>query len=243
MRYALLIGVFLVFRCTSAGWAQVADPMQNADPEVHITVPSPDQVLRWSTSMPFSIEVSDKEDGLSIYGEIRNQEVLLAVRILPDTAHPERHLATVDDLLPPSLHEISRSTCFDCHRPHEPLIGPSFQAIAQKYADAPSSIQDTLVQRVLAGSTGFWGEQKMPPHPELSRQKVLDMIHWILTMDNDKNHRYYVGLDGAVKIPDPPVGKEAGWCMLTALYRERSTPIQPAEPKTGHHHMILTIKR
>lgn len=77
-------------------------------------------------------------------------------------------------------HDLMLKTdCLTCHKVDMRLVGPSFQEIAEKYkgqADAP----DKLVDKVIAGGTGVWGQIPMLAHPTLAKEDVKKMVEWIL---------------------------------------------------------------
>src|SRR6202012_289357 len=78
----------------------------------------------------------------------------------------------------PGLTLMARSNCFNCHQFNGRLIGPSLADIARPYPATPATI-DTLTRRIKEGSTGIWGIDKMPSHPELSPEDIRAMAQWI----------------------------------------------------------------
>ena len=214
--------------------------IKNSAPQVHIVEPGVSQVLTWGTPTYYSIEVSDQEDGMSRYDEIRNNEVLLAVQYL---SHARDHEQTDEEalaLLPKALVAISRSTCFDCHRVHEPWIGPSFQEVALRYSRLHPA-QDTLVNRIKSGSSGHWGEEKMPPNPDLSPEKIEQMVDWILQQANDPSLQYHIGLEGSFTTPESQFD-EVNFCRLTALYQDHGQPKDTYKGQTGYHSIWLRMQ-
>lgn len=70
--------------------------------------------------------------------------------------------------------------CFACHRVDRNHLGPSFKAIAAKYAD-DAGAEARLAQKVRAGSVGAWGQVPMPAQPQVSEAEALSLTRWILT--------------------------------------------------------------
>lgn len=69
--------------------------------------------------------------------------------------------------------------CFACHRIDKDYHGPSFQRIAQKYADDQQA--DTkLVQKIREGSVGTWGPSPMPAQAQVTDAEALTLARWIL---------------------------------------------------------------
>lgn len=71
--------------------------------------------------------------------------------------------------------------CAACHRTSINLVGPAYEAIAQRYT-ATDANADLLVSRILAGSEGVWGETPMTPHPALDRNVARQMVGAILEL-------------------------------------------------------------
>jgi cytochrome c len=74
---------------------------------------------------------------------------------------------------------LQASGCLSCHAPAEKLVGPSFQAIAAKYAGQADAV-DSLSQSVRNGSRGKWGRISMPPHGSLSATDLETLVTWVL---------------------------------------------------------------
>jgi cytochrome c551/c552 len=66
----------------------------------------------------------------------------------------------------------SKYNCQSCHLLDKPAAGPSFRAIAKRYASDPNA-QGELETTVRNGSTGAWGPTPMPgvdvPERDLKR--------------------------------------------------------------------------
>ncbi|MBT5483297.1 MAG: PQQ-dependent sugar dehydrogenase [Gammaproteobacteria bacterium] len=71
------------------------------------------------------------------------------------------------------------SDCMLCHRVDESLIGPSFQEIAAKYSTSQSNI-NLLVNSILEGGEGNWGDLPMSAHPNISATTARQMVDQIL---------------------------------------------------------------
>ncbi len=70
--------------------------------------------------------------------------------------------------------------CFACHRIDRNHLGPSFKAIATKYAD-DAGAEARLTQKVRAGGAGVWGQVPMPAQPQVSEAEALTLTRWILS--------------------------------------------------------------
>jgi cytochrome c len=59
------------------------------------------------------------------------------------------------------------------------MIGPSYKAVAERYArdDARATI---LNEKVLRGGVGNWGQTPMPPQPDVTPAEAETLVKWIL---------------------------------------------------------------
>jgi cytochrome c len=84
--------------------------------------------------------------------------------------------------LPLGMRLIAKNDCKTCHNEKVQTIGPSYLAIAERYAWNEESVT-TLTNKVIKGGAGIWGVQAMTPHPELPVADAAAMVRYILQMD------------------------------------------------------------
>ncbi|ODS85748.1 MAG: hypothetical protein ABS46_01800 [Cytophagaceae bacterium SCN 52-12] len=74
---------------------------------------------------------------------------------------------------------IGESDCFACHKEREKLVGPAYSEVAKKYreTDIPK-----LVDKVIEGGSGAWGDIPMTPHTGMTRADAEAMVRYILTL-------------------------------------------------------------
>ena len=82
------------------------------------------------------------------------------------------------------LELASKSDCFTCHKIDEPLTGPTYRDVANKYASLSDTIVTHLAKKIIAGGNGVWGEVPMTPHPALSEDDAKAMVKYILLLKN-----------------------------------------------------------
>lgn len=80
------------------------------------------------------------------------------------------------------LDLITKNDCLTCHKVSEQLVGPAYEAVAERYKDSSSAIVDTLTARVINGSSGHWGVAQMTPHPGLPKEDVRAMVKYVLSL-------------------------------------------------------------
>jgi cytochrome c len=211
---------------------------ENTIPIVSITTPSAATPFKWNAIIPYAIEVSDREDGESRYDEISSREVFLWAKYLNDSSDKKNEtieqLKNIDPLV-----WMAQSTCFNCHASKRKLIGPSFESIATRYRQT-AGLLDTLAKRIHDGTTGRWGDVPMPPHPELSLEKLNRIVAWILLHSSEPAEYYAVGLSGAFRSRQQPAqvsGKEA--YLITAGYFDHGIDGIGTKSKMGYQSIIL----
>lgn len=77
---------------------------------------------------------------------------------------------------------IAKSDCLTCHKIDEPLTGPPYRDVANKYADQAPGIVPKLAEKIIKGGTGVWGEVPMLPHPTISQADAETMVRYILLL-------------------------------------------------------------
>lgn len=76
---------------------------------------------------------------------------------------------------------MERSDCFTCHELDKNTVGPSFNAIAQRY-QMQESIAAKLIRKIEQGGSGEWGIAKMTAHPDLSESDIRGMLEYIFSL-------------------------------------------------------------
>jgi len=81
---------------------------------------------------------------------------------------------------PEAVQEIlSKNACLACHAVDKKVVGPSYQEVAEKYADEEGAAE-TLAKHIREGSSGIWGQVPMPPNPGVSDDDLDKIVEWVL---------------------------------------------------------------
>jgi len=105
---------------------------------------------------------------------------------------------------------IKNSDCASCHAVDRQLVGPSYSAIAQRYA-GQASAEDRLAKKIKDGGAGAWGNVPMTAHSDLSNVKLKSMVRWVLAQKaanaqaQDRKTYQYKDKDGKSVTLDFPV--------------------------------------
>lgn len=78
--------------------------------------------------------------------------------------------------------------CLSCHGMKEKVVGPAYQAIAEKYKGQPDAVA-SLMQSVRNGSKGNWGRIPMPAHSSLSDPEIKTLVVWVLSQTEKKTEK------------------------------------------------------
>ena len=85
--------------------------------------------------------------------------------------------------LPIGAQLIAKNDCKTCHNQSKATIGPSYEAIAKKYAHTDENVV-LLAGKIKDGGSGVWGDQLMTAHPEVSDLDLRDMVKYIFTISD-----------------------------------------------------------
>ncbi|BDT74369.1 c-type cytochrome [Polynucleobacter sp. KF022] len=79
-----------------------------------------------------------------------------------------------------------QNACLGCHAINKKIVGPSFQAVAEKYKSDPNA-QTFLKNKIAKGGTGSWGVVPMPANAKLNEADLSALTSWILRGAPNKN--------------------------------------------------------
>jgi len=71
--------------------------------------------------------------------------------------------------------------CKSCHKLDEKSIGPSYTDVAKKYSN-DNSASEYLVNKIIRGGSGVWGEVAMPAHADLGRSAAQLIVTYIRSL-------------------------------------------------------------
>jgi cytochrome c len=76
---------------------------------------------------------------------------------------------------------LLKNNCFACHGIDKRKYGPKLVDVAGKYANESDAVR-MLARKIQAGGTGVWGEDIMPPQPQVSDDDALALAKYILSL-------------------------------------------------------------
>lgn len=126
--------------------------------------------------------------------------------------------------------------CKACHKVAEKSIGPAYTAVAERYKKNPGATNH-LVNKIIKGGAGVWGEQAMPAHPNLKESDARQMVAYVLSLSGDGQTQKSLPAKGSVQ---PTLGKPAkdnGVLVLSAAYTDKGG--NGIRPLTGSRSVAL----
>ncbi|HPT50510.1 MAG TPA: c-type cytochrome [Accumulibacter sp.] len=69
--------------------------------------------------------------------------------------------------------------CLACHAIDKKIVGPAYKDVAKKYT---AKDEAKLVEKVLKGGKGSWGEVPMPPNATVKPEEATKLVKWILSL-------------------------------------------------------------
>jgi cytochrome c551/c552 len=145
----------------------------------------------------------------------------------------EGHQHVPDAILGKSL--MLSSDCKGCHKIEEKSIGPSFTTVATRYQDSGRA-STYLMEKIIKGGVGRWGENAMPAHPTMKPSDVKQITTFILSLAS-KAKTKSMPPAGTVN-PVPPVAqKQNTMFSLTASYTDLGSG--GVKPLTGSQTVFL----
>ena len=73
------------------------------------------------------------------------------------------------------------NNCMACHLVDKRKYGPQFNEIGSKYSDNKLAVE-TLAAKIKSGGTGVWGDDYMPPQPQVSDADAKALAELILAL-------------------------------------------------------------
>jgi cytochrome c len=215
-------GVFnAILTVTDPSGAHDADTVEikvgNTLPAVSISTTDNSTFFFDKTPIHYQVDIKDNEDK-----EIDPDNVMIGLKYLekmePQLGHLE--IATFD--AGKSLMEAS--DCKTCHQLTGKSVGPAFMEIAKKYKDdqpAPSR----LVEKVITGGGGVWGEPTMNAHPQMSKENAAKIVNYILSLTDKKTES--LPQAGTVSFKDHKNDDVKGRYALSASYTDKGGAAVP----------------
>lgn len=184
--------------------------------------------------VPYAVSVKDREDGSTEKGGIDPKSIFVKVDYLssPDRAQVMGHQIITAAMEGKNL--AATLDCKVCHKEAEKSIGPSYKAVAEKYAK-DNKAKAYLTNKIIKGGGGVWGETVMAAHPDLKQSDAEMIVDYILGLS--KKEAPSLPSKGTITPTDKDLGS-GNLMQVTATYTDKGAP--GIRPQSGVG--VLTLR-
>ena len=76
---------------------------------------------------------------------------------------------------------LVKNNCLACHYVDKRKYGPKLNEVSTKYINDSNAVEK-LAKKIKSGGSGVWGEDMMPPQPQVSDSDALILAKYILLL-------------------------------------------------------------
>lgn len=136
---------------------------------------------------------------------------------------------------------IANSDCKTCHKVDEKSIGPSFKQVAERYGNKPEA-PAYLVEKIIKGGAGVWGETAMPAHPTLKEADANQIVQYVLSLSAKQPTKKSLPATGKVATTTPDMETRRTSFAIQATYSDNGGPgIKPLSASSAAYLRFNTI--
>ena len=180
---------------------------------------------------PYHISISDREDKTidpkrfsATFTYLQNGKDIAAA--LSGAVHGNLKYAETEQM-------FLSLDCKTCHAFNTKSIGPSLKAIANKYKNS-QTVVNQLSAKVLKGGSGVWGSYPMPPHLDLAETDSKKIIQYILSLSDNQEAFPF---SGVIDLNEHKSTEVNGAYVFQAKYTD--TGANGIEPLTTGQYLVL----
>jgi cytochrome c len=192
-------------------------------PQIKVNFTGNSRFFWGNSKFDYMVEASDSEDG-SIGKGIDASAITFTADYLAQGHDITEVIQGHQTNMEASAHLVGKalfegSDCKACHNPTEKSVGPTLKQVADKYAGNEAAVK-ILVEKVIKGGSGVWGDLMMSPHPQLSSDDTEKMIRYILSL-NGKASKGGLPYKGSFALDKHKANEKEGTYIFTASYTDR----------------------
>ncbi|RAJ10736.1 glucose/arabinose dehydrogenase [Chitinophaga skermanii] len=194
----------------------------NETPQVAIKLNGNTQFYFPGKAVSYTVAVTDKEDGSLANGTLDVANLFVKTEYVEGrdkAAMPQGHQIVTAATMGKNIMETL--DCKTCHKTNETSIGPAFMLVADKYKGDPKA-SDYLVNKIIKGGGGVWGETAMSAHPNLSVGDAKMIVDYIFSLKADPASKIAsLPATGSVVPATAATFKDKGIFYLLASYTDK----------------------
>jgi glucose/arabinose dehydrogenase/cytochrome c551/c552 len=168
----------------------------------------------------YSVAYSDKEDGT---GNVDPSALVIAADYIEGTDKAGAnmgHQVMTEVMMGKNL--VQSLDCKACHKVEEKSIGPSYTAVSQRY-QKKAGAENHLINKIIKGGSGVWGENAMPAHPDLKEGEVRQIVAYVLSLKGGNVLHQSLPAKGSIPSTMGKPASENGVLLLTASYTDKGS--------------------
>lgn len=210
----------------------------NSEPEITISMSPTTTLFTHDSKINYEVVVTDVQDGTSADNSISDDDIKVTFNYVPGPeGTDEEQIGHQKQTNPKGKQLIQGSDCRACHGVSEKVNGPSYQSIAAKYSNKDINY---LVNKVIEGGAGVWGESPMSAHPQLSVVEVTSIVEYILSLDPNSEKNKGLSLKGEIIFNQHPVNETGGQYILHVSYQDKGINNNTSTSHTTTKQVIFT---
>ena len=204
--------------------AEIEVKVGNEIPVISIDVKNANKTFYFDDDkLQYAINVNDKEDG-TIGKGVDGSSVFVSFDYLQDgkdlaLLESNAHMATALNFVN-GKHLVETSDCKTCHNLENVSIGPSYNAIAERYKG--KNVTAELAGKIISGGNGKWGKNMMAAHPQHTKAEAEKMAEYILSLSAKQKT---LPVNGEVSFPSKTHKQSGGNYILRAIYSDKGGPV------------------
>ncbi len=206
----------------------------NETPQVSVILDNAPAFYFPGIPVDYRVSVTDKEDGSSSTSGIDPAAIFVKVDYISGTDKAQVVGHQVMSGVIEGKNLMLSLDCKTCHKEAEKSIGPSYTAVAEKYAKQADA-KAYLSKKIISGGGGVWGETAMAAHPDLKEGDANKIVDWILSLSQSGK---LATLPPAGKVTAETKDVEGGkYMQISASYTDKGGA--GITPLTGTNYITL----
>ncbi len=192
----------------------------NEAPEVNISINGNQSFYFPGKPVQYAVSVSDKDDP-SASKDLSN--LVVTAEYTEGGEKPpvsQGHLVMTEAMMGKNL--MLSLDCKTCHKIEDKSIGPGYVDVAKKYEKDPNAVA-YLVNKMITGGAGVWGETAMPSHPNLAETDAKQIVAWIQSLVSEGKSKPTLPPSGTVPVNKKP-SKDNTNLYLSATFTDKGGP-------------------
>jgi len=191
----------------------------NEQPQVNISVQGNQSFYFPGKPIVYNVNIDDKGDSVNLKNLFVSSDYIRFDRAQQAMMGHQQVSAVIT-----GQNLMAASDCKTCHKAAEKSIGPSFTNVAQKYNARPDATA-YLVEKIIKGGAGVWGEVAMPAHPTLKESDATQIVQYVLSFAAKKeNAKKSLPASGKLMASEPDMETRRTALAIQATYSDNGGP-------------------